>query len=61
MIKRLKSKWRNKDFLITYNNIEDRASKVNNIINRTINISSKKNIEINIYRSETINPPYSKK
>jgi len=57
MIKRLKSKWRNEDFLNTHDNIEDRASKVN----RTMNISNKRNIEINIYRSKTINPPYSKK
>ncbi len=57
MVERLKSKWGNKDFLNTHNNIEDRTSKVNKIIN----ISNKRNIEINIYRSETINSPYSKK
>ncbi len=57
MIERLKSKWRNKDFLNIYGDIEDRASKVNGIVN----VSSKRNVEINVYRSETINSSYSKK
>ena len=57
VVKKLKSKWRNEDSLNIYDNIEDRALKVNEIVN----ISSKRNIEINIYRSETINPPNSKK
>jgi len=35
--------------------------KVNGTVNRIINISSKRNVEINVYRSEIINPPYSKK
>ncbi len=61
MIKRLKLKWRNKDFLNIYGDIEDRASKVNEIVNKIVNISSKRNVEMNIYRSETINSPYSKK
>ncbi len=61
MIERLKSKSRNEDFLNIYGDIEDRVSKVNGIVNGTINVSSKRNIEMNVYRSETINSPYSKK
>ena len=61
MVERLKSKWRNEGFLNTHGDIEDRASKVNGIVNGTINVSSKRNIEMNVYRSETINSPYSKK
>ncbi len=57
VVERLKSKWRNEDSLNIYNNIKDRASKVNEIVN----ISSKRNIEINIYRNKTINSSYSKK
>ncbi len=57
MVERLKSKWRNEGFLNIHDDIEDRVLKVNGIMN----MSSKRNIEMNIYRRETINPPYSKK
>ncbi len=57
VVKKLKSKWRNEDSLNIYDDIKDRVLKVNGIVN----ISSKKHIEINIYRSKTINSPYSKK
>jgi len=57
VVERLKLKWRNEGSLNIYSNIKDRASKVNEIIN----VSSKRNVEINVYRSETINSPYSKK
>ena len=57
VVERLKSKWRNKVSLNIYDDIKDRALKVNGIVN----VSSKRNVEINIYRNKTINSPYSKK
>ncbi len=54
VVERLKLKWRNKGFLNIYGGS---ASKVNGIVN----VSSKRNVEMNVYRSETINPLYSKK
>ncbi len=56
VVERLKSKWRNEDSLNIYGDIEDRASKINGIVN----VSSKRNVEMNIYRNKTINSPYSK-